>query len=130
MKKMEERSIREIFDSFEPELSSDFQFMSRLKSNMDSVEIVKQHNLEEMRNNRKAVVIAAAVGFLCGIIFSMFLPTIGAAMKELHTVVAPGSFTSFIIDHYFPIILALIAGASAFISLNTFELAAFLLKRK
>ncbi|MDE7441463.1 MAG: hypothetical protein K2M69_04775 [Muribaculaceae bacterium] len=126
---MEEKSIREILDNFEPELSSDFQFMSRLKSNMDSVELVRKYNHEVMRNNRKAIVIAAAVGFLFGLLFSMFLPAIGEAMKGLQTAVQPGSFTCFVMEHYFPIILTIIAGASAFISLNTFELATFIMRK-
>lgn len=127
---MEDKSIRELFNNFDPELSNDFQFMSRLKSNMDSVELVKKHNLELQRKNRKAVIIAASVGFLFGLLFSMFLPAIGEAVKGMQAGLHPGSFVSLLAANYLPIVLTIIAGGSVFISLNTFDLALFLLGRK
>lgn len=127
---MEDKSIRELFNNFDPELSNDFQFMSRLKNNMDSVELVKKHNLELQRKNRKAVIIAASVGFLFGLLFSMFLPTIGEAVKGMQAGLHPGSFVSLLAVNYLPIALTIIAGGSVFISLNTFDLALYLLGRK
>lgn len=127
---MEDKSIRELFNNFDPELSNDFQFMSRLKNNMDSVELVKKHNLELQRKNRKAVIIAASVGFLFGLLFSMFLPAIGEAVKGMQAGLHPGSFVSLLAAYYLPIALTIIAGASVFISLNTFDLALYLLGRK
>lgn len=126
---MEDKSIRELFNNFDPELSNDFQFMSRLKNNMDSVELVKKHNLELQRKNRKAVIIAASVGFLFGLLFSMFLPAIGEAVKGMQAGLHPGSFVSLLAANYLPIVLIIIAGASVFISLNTFDLAIALMRR-
>ncbi|MBD5183510.1 MAG: hypothetical protein HDS97_01260 [Bacteroidales bacterium] len=127
---MEDKSIRELFNNFDPELSNDFQFMSRLKSNMDSVELVKKHNLELQRKNRKAVIIAASVGFLFGLLFSMFLPAIGEAVKGIQAGLHPGSFVSLLAANYLPIALTIIVGGSVFISLNIFDLALYLLGRK
>lgn len=127
---MEDKSIRELFNNFDPELSNDFQFMSRLKNNMDSVELVKKHNLELQRKNRKAVIIGASVGFLFGLLFSMFLPAIGEAVKGMQAGLHPGSFVSLLAANYLPIALTIIAGGSVFISLNTFDLALYLLGRK
>ena len=107
---MEDKSIRELFNNFDPELSNDFQFMSRLKNNMDSVELVKKHNLELQRKNRKAVIIAASVGFLFGLLFSMFLPAIGEAVKGMQAGLHPGSFVSLLAANYLPIALTIIAG--------------------
>lgn len=126
---MEDKSIRELFNNFDPELSNDFQFMSRLKNNMDSVELVKKHNLELQRKNRKAVIIAASVGFLFGLLFSMFLPAIGEAVKGIQAGLHPGSFVSLLAANYLPIVLTIIAGASVFISLNTFDLAIALMRK-
>lgn len=126
---MEDKSLRELFNNFDPELSNDFQFMSRLKNNMDSVELVKKHNLELQRKNRKAVIIAASVGFLFGLLFSMFLPAIGEAVKGMQAGLHPGSFVSLLAANYLPIVLIIIAGASVFISLNTFDLAIALMRR-
>ena len=126
---MEDKSLRELFNNFDPELSNDFQFMSRLKNNMDSVELVKKHNLELQRKNRKAVIIAASVGFLFGLLFSMFLPAIGEAVKGMQAGLHPGSFVSLLAANYLPIVLTIIAGASVFISLNTFDLAIALMRK-
>lgn len=42
---MEDDKIRYLFDNFEPELPSSFQFINQLKKNMNAVEIVKQYNV-------------------------------------------------------------------------------------
>ncbi|MBD5189888.1 MAG: hypothetical protein HDS95_06375 [Bacteroidales bacterium] len=126
---MEEDKIKKIFEDFDPPLSSDFQFMSRLESGMRSVEIVKEHNTRLRRMNRKAVAIAVAVGFICGFLFSLALPYIGETMTNLRNTVLPGSFLAFVVRNYLPIIWTMIAGVSAFIAINTFELSVFLLER-
>lgn len=127
---MEDDKIRDIFSKFEPPLSGDFQFMNRLEANIRSVELVKEHNAKLRVMNRKAVVIAAFVGFLCGILFSLALPAIGDGMMNLRQTVASGSFLGFMANNYLPISWAMIAVVSGFIALNTFELSLFLLQRR
>ena len=127
---MEDKKIKDVFNAFNPELSNDFSFMARLKQNMQSVELVREHNKALQQQTRKAVAIAAAVGFIFGMLFSMFLPAIGETMKGLQNTVSAGSFIALLADNYFPIVLTAIAGASAFIALNTFELALFFMKDK
>ncbi|MDE7412616.1 MAG: hypothetical protein K2N05_02330 [Muribaculaceae bacterium] len=125
---MEDEKIKRIFRDFQPDLSNDFQFMSQLKRSMDSVEIVMQHNLEVKRSHRKALILALSVGFICGILFSLFLPAIGEAMENLRINARSGTFLNSIANHYFPITLTLIAGALTFISINTYELSLFLMR--
>ena len=61
---MEEDKLKSLFAEFQPELSSDSLFMNRLERNMESVEIVKRR-VEEMRaRNRRAIAVAAIVGFI------------------------------------------------------------------
>lgn len=127
---MEDEKIKEIFSKFEPPLSSDFQFMNRLEANLRSVELVKEHSAKLRVMNRKAVMIAAVVGFLCGFLFSLALPAIGAAMISLRQTVASESFVGFLTQNYLPIVWAIIAGVSGFIAMNTFELSLFLLHRR
>lgn len=127
---MEEDKIKDIFSKFEPPLTSDFQFMNRVETNMRSVEFVKEHGAKLRVMNRKAVAIAAVVGFICGMLFSLALPSIGEAMINLRQNVDPGSFLGFMARNYLPIVWAMIAGVSGFVACNTFELSVFLLERK
>ena len=43
---MEEDKLKDLFVNYNPELPSDFSFMTRLKHNLDQVELVKRHNSE------------------------------------------------------------------------------------
>ena len=127
---MEEDKIKDLFAGYDPQLSSDFRFMNRLESNMRSVELVKEHHREEIKINRKALMIAAVVGFVCGFLFSMALPAIGEAMMNMRQAVAAGSFLGFVVQNYLPITWAMIAAVSGFIAFNTFELSLFLFERR
>ncbi len=79
---MEDDKLKSLFSDFEPELSSDFQFMSKLERNLNSVEIIKQHTAEVRSRNKKAVVIAAFVGFIVGFLFSISLPYLSNAISD------------------------------------------------
>ncbi|MDE5806626.1 MAG: hypothetical protein K2H76_00800 [Muribaculaceae bacterium] len=127
---MDDDKLKNMFREFNPDLSSDFRFISQLKRSMDSVEIVREHTMEIKRRSRIAVIIAAAVGFICGILFSLFLPAIGEAMKGLELSSTPGSLLNSVAQNYFPIALTVIAGAMVFISMNAYELSLFILKRR
>lgn len=126
----EEDKIKGLFSGFDPDLSSDSRFMSRLESNMRAVDLIKEHNRELLKMNRKAVMIAAVVGFVCGFLFSMAMPAIGEAMMKLRQTVEAGSFLSVVAHNYLPITWAIIATVSRFIAINTFELSLFLLERR
>lgn len=71
---MEADKIKDLFKNYEPELTSDFVFMNKLKHNLDSVEIVRQRNAQLKSKNRLALIIAASVGFVVGFMFSYALP--------------------------------------------------------
>lgn len=72
--KMEDNKIKDLFQSFQPELSSDTLFLSRLKKNMEAIEAVKRHTAALHRRNRIAVVVAALSGFVIGVAFTLLLP--------------------------------------------------------
>ncbi len=74
---MEDDKIKELFNDFEPELSSSFQFMTKLKRNMEAVEIVKQHNAALKKRNKLAVAIAGVCGFAVGVILTLLFPLLG-----------------------------------------------------
>ncbi len=73
---MEDDKLKDIFREFDPELSSSFQFMSRLQKNMEAVEIVKQYHAAQRRRNRWAVAIAGVAGFAVGVIMTLLFPLI------------------------------------------------------
>ncbi|MDE6637883.1 MAG: hypothetical protein K2K32_06580, partial [Muribaculaceae bacterium] len=74
---MEEDKLKDIFKEFNPELSSSFQFMTKLQKNMEAVEIVKQYNAAQKKRNKFAVTIAAACGFAVGVILTLLFPLMG-----------------------------------------------------
>lgn len=126
---MEDKKIREMFSEFNPPLSSNIQFMSRLREGLDSVEIVKAHNLEQSRHNRQSITVALVVGFLCGLTFSFFLPALSGALQSLQLGLPSGSLLTAIADYNFPLSLTIVAFATLFISLNAYELSLFLFRR-
>lgn len=73
---MEEDKLKKIFDDYDPKLTSDSAFLLRLRRNMDSVEIVRQKNMELRKESRKAVMFAGGAGFVAGIVFALLLPGI------------------------------------------------------
>lgn len=70
----EDDKIRELFSRFDPELPSESLFMSRLKRNMEAVELVKRQTAAVRRRSRKAVIAAAIAGFVVGVIFAALMP--------------------------------------------------------
>lgn len=71
---MEDEKIKAIFRDFDPEISSDTQFLARLQRSMESVELVKQHNLAARKRYKTAMLIAAVAGFVVGAVFTIVLP--------------------------------------------------------
>lgn len=74
---MNEDKLTELFRNFQPELTSEAEFLSKLKGNLDAVELVKRHAAVRQKHNRTAVVVAALAGFVMGVILTLLLPVIG-----------------------------------------------------
>ena len=64
---MEEDKLKDVFEGFDPELTSDSLFMSRLRRSMEAVEIVRERQAELRRRGCRAVVVAAITGCAVGI---------------------------------------------------------------
>lgn len=80
---MEEDKLKDIFEGFNPELTSDSLFMSRLRRGMEAVEIVRERQTELRCRGRRAVVVAAITGFAVGILLSLMLPWLGDFVSRL-----------------------------------------------
>ncbi len=81
---MEDDKIKDLFGSFEPELSSDFQFMTKLQHNMEAVELVKRQSAATHRRNKIAVIVAALSGFVTGVLLTLLFPLIGDWVETIN----------------------------------------------
>lgn len=80
---MEDKDLQQLFQSFQPELSSDARFMSTLLANMQKVEFLKRQQEIARRQNRIAVAVAAVTGFISGVLFMLAMPYISAVLASL-----------------------------------------------
>lgn len=119
---MEDDKIRTMFQNFEPELSSDFNFMARLERSMNAVELVKQQNEALRLRNKTAVAIACAFGFVLGIISTLLFPIlanwlsgINFSLPEFH--IASLTFEPSIVGGI------IMASVCVILTLNVYELA-------
>ena len=71
---MEDDKLKQIFSDYNPHLSPDVMFMSRLEQNLRSVEFIKERTNTAIRRNKAAMLIACAVGFIAGTGFSLAFP--------------------------------------------------------
>lgn len=125
---MEDDKLKSLFSNFEPELSSDFLFMNKLQRNLNSVELIKQHTVEVRSRSRKAVAIAAIVGFIVGFLFSMSLPYLSEAVSNWQLTLPSESVMNVFANNFTIIAWLVIGGTSVFAALNSYELSLSLLK--
>lgn len=127
---MEDDKLKSLFSNFEPELSSDFLFMNKLQRNLNSVELIKQHTVEVRSRSRKAVAIAAVVGFIVGFLFSLSLPYLSEAVSNWQLTLPSESVMNVFANNFTIIAWLVIGGTSVFAALNSYELSLSLLKPK
>lgn len=127
---MEDDKIKSLFADFNPEISSDLQFMSRLERNLNSVEIIKRHASEVRSRNKKAVAVAALVGFVVGFLFSLSLPYLSAAVSDWQLTLPQESSMNILANNFMLIAWIVIGGTSVFTALNAYEVSLFIQKRK
>ncbi len=119
---MEEDKLKDIFKDFNPDLSSDSDFMSRLERSMEAVEIVKRQNAETHRRSKRAVVWAALAGFVAGVVMTILQPYICRWLGGLDFTISIPSVTTVAIDPGLIVWFAT-AAISVFIAYNTYEIA-------
>jgi hypothetical protein len=117
---MEDDKLRNLFNDFQPELSSSSQFMTKLQKNMEMVEILKQHDIALKKRNKLAVVIAAASGFVMGVILTLLFPLIGDWVSTFS--VSLMHISNMTIDYSF-VGWIVMAGACIITALNAYEIA-------
>ncbi len=80
---MEDNDIRDLFRDFSPATSSDADFMTRLRRNMEAVELVREHTMNIRRRSRRAVVAAALSGFVAGVVLTLAFPYILQMIRRI-----------------------------------------------
>ena len=127
---MEDDKFKSLFSNFGPELSSDFQFMNKLQRNLNSVEMIKQHNAEVRARSKKAVAIAAVVGFIVGFMFSLSLPYLNHAVSNWQLTLPSESMLNTFANNFTTIAWLVIGATSVLAALNSYEISLSLLKPK
>lgn len=127
---MEDDKLKSLFSNFEPELASDFLFMNKLQRNLNSVELIKQHTAEVRSRSRKAVAIAAIVGFIVGFLFSLSLPYLTDAVSNWQLTLPSESVMNVFANNFTIIAWLVIGGTSVFAALNSYEVSLSLLRPK
>jgi hypothetical protein len=119
---MEDDKLRNLFNDFQPELSSSSQFMTKLQKNMEMVEILKQHDIALKKRNKLAVVIATVSGFVMGVILTLLFPLIGDWVSTV-SVSLPHLYISHLTIDYSFVAWIVIAGVCIITALNAYEIA-------
>ncbi|MCM1142590.1 MAG: hypothetical protein NC453_28805 [Muribaculum sp.] len=119
---MEDDKIKDLFSNFQPELSSSFQFMTKLQKNMETVEILKQHNAALKKRNKLAVAIAAVSGFVMGVIMTLLFPLIGDWVSTFNISIPRLQVSAITIDYSF-VAWIVMAGVCIITALNGYEIA-------
>lgn len=127
---MEDDKLKSLFSDFEPELSSDFLFMNKLQRNLNSVEIIRRHSAEVRARSRKAVAIAAFVGFIVGFLCSWTLPYLSVAVSNWQLTLPSESMLYAFANNFSLIAWIVVGGTSVLAALNTYEVSLSLLKPK
>lgn len=119
---MEDDKIKDLFNGFQPDLSSSFQFMLKLQKNMETVEFLKSHNAALKERNRLAIIIAAVSGFAMGVILMLLFPLIGDWVSTLSISIPSLHISALKID-YTIVAWIVTAGVCIVTALNTYEIA-------
>lgn len=127
---MEDDKLKSLFSNFEPDMSSDFQFMNKLQKSLNSVEIIRQHTAEVRTRSKKAVAIAAVVGFIVGFLFSLSLPYLTEAVSNWQLTLPHESILNSLANNFTTIAWLIIGGTSVIAALNSYEISLSLLKPK
>lgn len=119
---MEDVKLRNLFSSFEPELTSDIEFMEKIQRNLDTVELIRRQTVSERSKNKKAVMIAASVGFIVGVLFSLLVPYLSHEVTNWRLTLPGESFLNMLVDNFTLIVWLVIGATSVLTALNTYEL--------
>lgn len=127
---MDDDKLRELFSNYNPRLTSDNEFMNRLERTLNAVEAIKSQTAQLRSRNRKAVAIAAAVGFIVGFLFSLALPYMIDAVSSWQLTLPKASLLYAASENFTVVAWLVIGATSVFAAINTYELSLSLMKAR
>lgn len=126
---MNDDKLKDLFQNFQPELSSDFKFLTKLQRNMDALELVKHQTAMQRKRNRIAVIVAAITGFVMGVIITILFPILADTLSTFSITLPAADFSPISINwQIIGYILAAIV--SIFTALNAYEITLSRLSRR
>lgn len=125
----ENDEIKDLFAGFNPQVGGSRDFMNRLSRNLDTIDMIKKHNIAVRRVNRMAAVIAVIAGFAAGVAATMLLPVLKAAVGTVET---PGISIFFMPtpDLVQAALWLLVGVVSVLVALSVYDVSAGLLKAR
>lgn len=124
---MKDERLKEIFNDYDPKLSSSMDFMERLDRNLNAVELIHRENESVMKRNRIAVVLASLAGFITGVIFTLIFPYLHGLVNSVeNTLLSTFSIPTPLYGIQIMTWL-LIGGISVFVAVNTYSISTTLL---
>lgn len=111
--------LKALFSNFNPHISSDKRFMTRLQRRLDTIDRLNHEMVTMRRRNRRAVVLAALAGFVAGVLTCMLLPSLTSLITKPDL-----SYPVFsLVSSVSPVMLWLLpAGATLLASLGVYSL--------
>ena len=119
---MEDDKIKLLFQDFQPGLSSDFDFIRKLERNLNSVEIVREQSALLRRRSKRAVIIAAIVGFVTGFLASFLVPYFGNIVSEMQLSMPDSSAMKLLVDYQMTFAWVIVGSLSLIMSYNAYDI--------
>lgn len=119
---MDDDKIKQLFQDFQPGLSSDFDFLHKLERNINSVELIRQQMQKSRRRSRLAVIVAAVAGFVTGFLASFIVPNIATIISDIQTSMPDSGSMRVISDFPATIAWMIVGTLSIIMSVNAYDL--------
>lgn len=119
---MDDQLLKDIFNSYDPTLTSGTKFVGRLEHKLDLIEDLRKHNAVLRKRCHRAMAAAAIAGFVVGVIFTLAMPYIFRALQDIRAYMPDISILNTISGHGQYIIWPIICATSLFIAVNTYEI--------
>ena len=119
---MYDDKLKELFKNFQPELSTDDDFVGRIERNINSVELIMQEAASMKRRSRRSFCVGAAVGFIAGLIMSQFVPFVCRAISEFRLSMPDSNIIGLLSDFQSTLAWLLVGATSVILALNSYDL--------
>lgn len=119
---MDDQLLKDIFNAYDPTLTSGTKFVGRLEHKLDLIEDLRKHNTVLRKRCHRAMATAAIAGFVVGAIFTLAMPYIFRALQDIRAYMPDISILNTISGHGQYIIWPIICATSLFIAVNTYEI--------